>query len=212
MGLSGLVLNIMLLCTIAASPRLATRLRAARRRGRAPAVRGLAGGGAVAAAEVAARAREELSGLEQKAKEVNKKAEMEVKRYEEWHDGVGFEKWRTCFDCGQEFHGAVELALGWASWKMYLGQPETNGYRCTSLGALGTALYSNGRSEEALPVLEAELALLPKPEREHLAALEQHHRVGGTGRDLHRLLAPQRLLQSDARLCARRVVEHLSSK
>ena len=40
----------------------------------------------------------------------------------------------------------------------YLGRPEANGTRCNALGALGDSLLKS-RPEEALPVLEANLAL-----------------------------------------------------
>ena len=54
-----------------------------------------------------------------------RQAEVEVKRREEWNDGEGFAKWQRCFDCGQSFHGAVEVALGWACWKTYLTRRRT---------------------------------------------------------------------------------------
>merc|ERR1712032_434370 len=88
-----------------------------------------------------------------------RQAEMSVKEKEEWGTGEGLMKWQKCFDCGQSFHGVVELALGWAAWKMYLGRPETDTVRCNAMGVLGSALQSNKRAAEALPVLEAELAL-----------------------------------------------------
>ena len=86
-------------------------------------------------------------------------AEMAVKEKEEWNTGEGMRKWYKCFDCGQDFHGAVQLALGWACWKTYLGRSETDWTRCESLGVLGSALDENRRHEEALPVIEANLAL-----------------------------------------------------
>ena len=73
--------------------------------------------------------------------------------------GEGIQKWQKCFDCGQEFHGAVRIALGWACWKMYLGRPEADYVRCMSMGVLGGALRTSERPKEALPVLEASLAL-----------------------------------------------------
>ena len=83
-----------------------------------------------------------------------------MKEMEEWGTGHGIAKWQKCFDCGQFFHGAVQLALGWAMWKTYLGRPEADGYRTQAMGVLGTAVFENRRPEEALPVLEAYLALL----------------------------------------------------
>ena len=87
-----------------------------------------------------------------------RQAEMEVKREEEWNDGEGFKKWHTCFNCGQHFHGAVSLALGWAGWKTYVGRPEADGRRYQALEALSIALSQWSHPEEALPVLEANLA------------------------------------------------------
>jgi len=46
-----------------------------------------------------------------------RQAEMSVKEKEEWNTGEGMRKWTTCFDCGQDFHGAVKVAVGWACWK-----------------------------------------------------------------------------------------------
>ena len=42
----------------------------------------------------------------------------------------------------------------------YLGRPETDGYRCTAMAALGNGLRETSRPDEALPVLEANLALM----------------------------------------------------
>ena len=57
-----------------------------------------------------------------------RQAEMAVKEKEEWNTGEGIVKWQACFDCGQDFHGPVKLALGWAAWKMYLSRPESVSY------------------------------------------------------------------------------------
>ena len=114
-----------------------------------------------------------------------RQAEMEMKRMEEWNDGGGIRKWQKCFDCGQEFHGAVKLALGWAAWKTYfspsgnsadgsrrrrgynrdilrgryLGRPETNTYRAVAMEILGQSL-AEPQPEDAFAVFEAYLALL----------------------------------------------------
>ncbi len=52
-----------------------------------------------------------------------------LKEWEDQGTGEGIEKYRTCFDCGQVFHVAVQLALGWACWKSYLGRSESDGHR-----------------------------------------------------------------------------------
>ena len=54
----------------------------------------------------------------------------------------------------------VQVALGWACWKTYLGRQEEHGeVRCMAMGALGTALISS-RPDEALPVCQTNLALM----------------------------------------------------
>jgi hypothetical protein len=40
-----------------------------------------------------------------------------------------FARWHTCSLCEQEYHGVVCCALGWASWKTYVGRPETDWVR-----------------------------------------------------------------------------------
>ena len=70
-----------------------------------------------------------------------------------------FLKWAKCYDCGQNFHGSVQLALAWAGWRAYVGRPETDGIRCMVMGALGNGLQANDEAEAALPVLVANLAL-----------------------------------------------------
>mmetsp|Transcript_27227 Transcript_27227/g.82078 ORF Transcript_27227/g.82078 Transcript_27227/m.82078 type:complete len:296 (+) Transcript_27227:2-889(+) len=87
-----------------------------------------------------------------------RQAEMAVKQLEEWNTGVGFEKWQKCFDCGQFFHGAVDLALAWASWNTYVGRPEPDAFRTMAMGALGNTLRSHD-AEQALPILEASLSV-----------------------------------------------------
>ena len=93
-----------------------------------------------------------------------RQGEVAVKEYEEWGTGEGFRKWEQCFDCGQYFHGAVRLALGWAGWKTYLGRPERDGVRCVQLQNLGIAVQFSKPMDrdtqiEALPILEASVAL-----------------------------------------------------
>jgi len=95
-----------------------------------------------------------------------RQAEMEVKRAEEWNDGKGFMKWETCFDCGQQFHGTVCVALGWAAWKMYLGRVETSASRCLAMGVLGSGLQTNQQFAEALPILEASLTMRQRQRRD----------------------------------------------
>jgi len=85
-----------------------------------------------------------------------RQAEMSVKEKEEWNTGEGIRKWQRCFDCGQFFHGAVQLALGWACWKTYLGRPENDEIRCDALMVLAPALATQkSNSPEARMVNEA---------------------------------------------------------
>ena len=88
-----------------------------------------------------------------------RQGEMAVKEKEEWNTGEGIMKWQKCFDCGQGFHGPLMLALGWACWKTYAGRPESDQYRCSGMGVLGNAFYTNQRSAEALAVFEVNLAV-----------------------------------------------------
>ena len=75
-----------------------------------------------------------------------------------WH-GRGEYEVEQCFDCGQDFHGVVRLALGWAAWKTYLARPETDWTRCNAIGTLGSAILKSGQPDDAILVLEASLAL-----------------------------------------------------
>ena len=68
-------------------------------------------------------------------------------------------RWHTCGLCKQEYHGVVLCALGWACWKTYVGQPETNLARRLAMTGLGNGLHSAKRYEDALIVREADLAL-----------------------------------------------------
>ena len=62
--------------------------------------------------------------------------------------------------CEQEYHGFVRCALGWAWWKTYVGRPETDRPRRLAMNALGGGLYTARLYEDALSVMEAELAML----------------------------------------------------
>ena len=70
-----------------------------------------------------------------------------------WH------QWVTCSLCEQEYHGVVRCALGWACWKTYVGRPETEGIRCLAMTQLGNGLSVADHDEDALSVMEAELAM-----------------------------------------------------
>jgi hypothetical protein len=77
-------------------------------------------------------------------------------------DKVWNERWRrwdTCSLCEQDYHGVVRCALGWACWKTYLGQPETDWARRLAMTALGNGLHEVDHDEDALNVEEAQLSM-----------------------------------------------------
>ena len=88
-----------------------------------------------------------------------------------WHER--WARWFTCSLCEQKYHGVVICALGWACWKTYLGRPEEDWARGSAMNVLGGGLSEAGRHEDALPVREAELAMMQRlgaPEHSILAA------------------------------------------
>ena len=99
---------------------------------------------------------------------------------EAMENNLGFEAFRqsfvrlsTCSLCKQDYHGVVACALGWASWKTYVGRPETDAIRCMAMNQLGNGLYATGHYEDALSVREAELSMVRRlgaPEKTILAA------------------------------------------
>ena len=69
-------------------------------------------------------------------------------------------RWYACSLCEQEYHGVVACALGWACWKTYVGRPEGDRVRGVAMSQLGNGLHEAGHHEDALPVYEAELAMM----------------------------------------------------
>ena len=67
--------------------------------------------------------------------------------------------WHTCSLCGQQYHGVVRCALGWACWKKYVGRPEADQARRYAITELGTGLSMAEHHADALPVRETELAM-----------------------------------------------------
>jgi hypothetical protein len=86
---------------------------------------------------------------------------------EAWENHLGikmknerWDRWHTCSLCEQKYHGVVRCALGWACWKTYLGQPESDHFYSLSMTQLGNGLSSTEHHEQdALSVREAELAI-----------------------------------------------------
>ena len=68
-------------------------------------------------------------------------------------------RWHTCSLCKQRHHGVVYCALGWACWKTYVGRPEEHWTRDFAMNMLGTGLNAAKHHEDALIVVEAELAM-----------------------------------------------------
>ena len=69
-------------------------------------------------------------------------------------------RWNTCSLCGQDYHGVVACALGWACWKTYVGRPETDQIRILAMNLLGNGLSSANHHEDALSVQDAHLSML----------------------------------------------------
>jgi len=73
--------------------------------------------------------------------------------------GPRWVRWYTCGLCKQKHHGVTRCALGWACWKMYVGRPETDQLRIASIEQLENGLSAAKHHEDALSVLEADLAM-----------------------------------------------------
>jgi hypothetical protein len=82
-------------------------------------------------------------------------------------------RWSGCGLCEQQYHGVVRCALGWACWKTYVGRPETDQLRSMAMTDLGNGLIAAKQFAVALPVKEAELAMMRRnglPEERMLLA------------------------------------------
>ncbi len=69
-------------------------------------------------------------------------------------------RWQKCSLCEQEYHGAVCCALGWASWKTYVGRPKLDRARLDAIRVLVSGLSAAGHHEDALSVGEAQLSMM----------------------------------------------------
>ncbi|CAH0365360.1 unnamed protein product [Pelagomonas calceolata] len=96
-------------------------------------------------------------------------------------------RWHTCSLCKQQYHGVVRRALGWASWKTYLGRPETSWPRMCSLSLLGNGLAGADLYEEALSVQEAELSVLRRLGEAEYNILVAQGNLANTYQELGRL-------------------------
>ena len=93
---------------------------------------------------------EEAKALVAEARDHRIEGERMASRWERWH---------RCQLCGQDYHGVVLCALGWACWKTYLGRPETDWCPGAAMTLLGIGLSAALHHEDALSVREAELSL-----------------------------------------------------
>ena len=73
-----------------------------------------------------------------------------------------FKRWYTCSLCGQDYHGVVKCALGWACWRTYLGRSEQAAPRRYAMVHLGSALCEGGHDEDASSVCETQLSMLQR--------------------------------------------------
>ena len=104
-------------------------------------------------------------------------------------------RWDTCSLCEQNYHGVVRGALGWACWKTYVNRPESDMARRLAMNRLGNGLNDAGHNEDALTVMEAELATLRRlgaPEGYILAARAN---LAMTYRNLRRLEDALRMMR-----------------
>ena len=71
---------------------------------------------------------------------------------------VRWRRWAICGLCEQNYHGVVKCALGWACWKTYLGR--TDQVRDMAMNLLGSGLFASDHHEDAVSVMEAQLATM----------------------------------------------------
>jgi hypothetical protein len=69
-------------------------------------------------------------------------------------------RWHSCSLCEQRYHGVVRCALGWASWKTYVGRPEADQVRLAAMANLGNGLSDADYNEDSLFVRQAVLSML----------------------------------------------------
>jgi hypothetical protein len=87
-------------------------------------------------------------------------AEAEERNLDDDAFNARWRRWDECRLCEQSYHGVVRCALGWACWKTYVGRQEADEVRSMAMGLLGSGLYAADHHEDALPVREAEVAML----------------------------------------------------
>ena len=98
-----------------------------------------------------------VSCLAEQAKILFAEAEENNLGVDTWNER--WPRWEHCSLCGQNYHGAVRCALGWACWKTYVGRPERDWPRRLAMNQLGCGLSEAGHHEDSLSVREAELSM-----------------------------------------------------
>jgi len=96
-------------------------------------------------------------------------------------------RWHKCSLCEQDYHGVVQCALGWASWKTYVGRPEEDQVRGCAMTKLGNGLSEAGHDEDALSVKEAELSELRRLGAPEMKILAVQGNLANTYQSLGRL-------------------------
>ena len=69
-------------------------------------------------------------------------------------DDESWKDWYVCRLCGQQHHGKVACALGWACWTTYVDRPENDSLRIRAMNQLGNGLMYASRFEEASLIFE----------------------------------------------------------
>mmetsp|Transcript_16709 Transcript_16709/g.47733 ORF Transcript_16709/g.47733 Transcript_16709/m.47733 type:complete len:376 (+) Transcript_16709:346-1473(+) len=117
-----------------------------------------------------------ISCLAEQARRLVVHAEAEARDLDDDALDAAWKRWCICGLCEQDYHGVVSCALGWACWKTYVGRPETGGQvRQMAMNLLGAGLSEAYHFEDALTVLEAELAM-----KRRLGSSEQNILVAQT--------------------------------
>ena len=124
-------------------------------------------------------------------------AEILVADAEERHlDDDQWARWSTCSLCGQDYHGVVFCALGWACWKTYVGRPEADAFRSCAMGGLGQGLEAAKNDEDALTVREAHLVMQRRTGRSEESILITQANIASSYQNLRRFEDALRLKQN----------------
>ena len=103
-----------------------------------------------------------------------------------------WDRWHTCSLCKQGYHGVVKCALGWACWKAYVGRPEEDQPRSLAMSVLGLGLSNVHHHADALPVYEAQLAMIQRLGADEEDLLATQSNLASTYKELGR---PEKAMQ-----------------